>query len=82
MFDPGVCKAAIKHHGYCSGGWTRMSYSQKYPYYYDEYQRYLSGGGAAAALTLENCAWPTTRVATSHGFGTIGSGHHYSHAGG
>ncbi len=84
-FNPGACKVAVQHHGYCSGGWVPMNYSQKYPYYYDAHQRYLSGGGSGAVLPLENCSRPATHAAmhttTTHGFGAIGSGHHV-HAGG
>jgi hypothetical protein len=81
MFNPGVCKVAIKRQGYCQGGWVPMNYSQKYPYYYDEYQRFIAGGGAAVMAPLENCSRPGSHFVTTHGFGTIGTGHHV-HAGG
>jgi len=80
-FNSGVCKVAVSHHGYCSGGWVPMNYSQKYPFYYDQYQQFLAGGGAAVASPRENCSWPKSHSATTHGFGAIGSGHHHSHGG-
>ena len=79
-FNPGVCKVAVRHHGYCSGGaWVPMTYSQKYPNYYDSYQSYLSGGGLVASAADENCGRFGSHGSyfVSHGgFGRTGSGHH------
>jgi hypothetical protein len=77
-FNPGVCKTAVRHHGYCSGGaWVPMTYSQKYPNYYDSYQTYASGGGLVNAAAAENCGHSTYHSGfVSHGgFGHIGGGH-------
>jgi hypothetical protein len=55
-----------------------MTYSQKYPNYYDSYQTYLSGGGLVASAADENCGRLTSHSTyfVSHGgFGHTGSGH-------
>lgn len=47
-FNAQVCKVAIRHKGYCSGGaFVKMPYQQPYPYYYDSYSAFVSGGGLA-----------------------------------
>src|SRR6266849_6045228 len=81
-FNSKVCKPAIRHNGYCSGGtWVPMAYSQSYPDYFDSYLAYLSGGGAVAATPKENCRRPSTSLHAGHGisrggFGRTGAGHH------
>ena len=58
-----------------------MTYSQKYPNYYDSYQAYLSGGGLVTSAPSENCGHSGSHSTFAHssyvhgGFGYIGSGH-------
>ena len=77
-FNGRVCRIAIKHKGFCSGGaWTPMTYSQKYPYYYDKYAAYLLGGGAFLPFTEESCKNPDATLGhgiARGGFGTTGAG--------
>jgi hypothetical protein len=48
-FNAQVCKVAIRHKGYCSGGaFVKTAYAQPYPYYYDSYSTFVAGGGLAA----------------------------------
>ncbi len=68
-FNAQVCKTAIRHKGYCSGGaFVRTAYQQPYPYYYDSYSAYVSGGGLATP--------PESCLATRGGFGFHGAAHH------
>jgi hypothetical protein len=79
-FNVKACKVAIHHKGYCAGGnWVPTNYGQAYPYYYDSYQAYLTGGGPVAAASIENCKRPGSGFFSAHavhrgGFGTIGAG--------
>jgi hypothetical protein len=78
-FNAGVCKVALQHHGYCSGGaWVPMKYSQTYPNYYDSYQAYLSTGGLAVSAPEGDCGHRgrSTYFGTHGGFGATGSGRH------
>jgi hypothetical protein len=75
-FNQQACQAAVKSHGYCSGGaWVTQQY-QKYPYYYDLYQAYASAGRIATAARVETCRRP------GHGwfggFGAHGAAAHSS----
>ena len=74
-FNEKACQAAVKSHGYCSGGaWVQQPY-QKYPYYYDLYQVYASAGGIVNAAPVETCQRP--RHSGGHGgFGAIGAAFH------
>jgi hypothetical protein len=78
-FNAKVCKIAIHHKGYCAGGnWVPMTYAQAYPYYYDSYQTYLTGGGQVTAVSAENCSRPggffSGHGARRGGFGATGAG--------
>lgn len=80
-FNAKVCAAAVRHNRYCTGGqWVPMQYQQPYPYYYDAYQSYLSGGGVVTSLPTEKCGhlfagfFGGHRV-THRGFGSTGAGH-------
>ena len=80
-FSPSVCKTAVRHHGYCSGGaWIPATYQQSYPNYYDSYQSYLAGGGQVTPMLEEDCRRPHgffSAHGISHGgFGSTGRGHH------
>jgi len=78
-FNGQSCQLAIRHNGYCSGGaWTSMTYQWPYPFYYDAYSAFVSGGGLAAPFAIENCRAPG--MFSRGGFGAIGAGRH--HAGG
>ena len=76
-FDGKVCQSAIKQKGLCSGGaWVPMTYSEKYPYYYDQYSAYLLAGGMASPVAEESCKQPGFfgRLAIARGgFGTTGA---------
>jgi hypothetical protein len=64
-FNAQVCKVAIRHKGYCSGGaFVKMPYQQPYPYYYDSYRAFVSGGGLATQP--DSCA-------SRGGFGSHGA---------
>lgn len=64
-FNAQVCKVAIQHKGYCSGGaFVKTAYQQPYPFYYNSYSTFVSGGGLAAEP--ESCA-------TRGGFGSHGA---------
>src|SRR5579863_10014187 len=67
-FNAKVCKIAIHHKGYCSGGnWVPMTYAQAYPYYYDSYQTYMADGGQVTAAAVENCSRPRGGFFSAHG---------------
>jgi len=81
-FNIKACKVAVKHMGYCDGSaFVPMTYSERYPYYYDSYQAYLANGGAVTAAAVGNCERPHSgffglyRVRRG-GFGSTGAGHH------
>ncbi len=68
-FNAQVCKTAIRQKGYCSGGaFVKTAYQQPYPYYYDSYGAYVSGGGLATQ--------PESCVSTRGGFGFLGAARH------
>jgi hypothetical protein len=81
-FNAKVCKTAVRHNGYCAGGvWVPMTYQQHYPYYYDSFQQYQSGGNLASPALDGNCKRPSTGFFGVHGasrggFGSTGAGHH------
>jgi hypothetical protein len=79
-FSGQACQLAIRHQGYCSGAaWVPMTYSQPYPYYYDSYSAFVSGGGLAVAGPSGNCRHPGFFAAhgwARGGFGGTGSGRH------
>jgi hypothetical protein len=73
-FNGKACQAAVKSHGYCSGGaWVPQQY-QKYPYYYGRYQAYSSAGGIVAAAPVETCRPPRHLLGSHGGFGATGTG--------
>jgi len=76
-FNGKACQSAVKQRGYCAGNaWVPMTYQQRYPYYYDTYQQYLSAGGAVASAPVEKCSRPSHGFFAAHGFGSTGRGHH------
>jgi hypothetical protein len=83
-FNTKACKVAVKHMGYCDGSaFVPMTYSARYPYYYDSYQAYLANGGVATAAGVGNC-WQThnggffgIHGVSRGGFGSTGSGHRH-----
>jgi hypothetical protein len=71
MFNGKACQAAVRHKGFCSGGaWVPMTYSEKYPYFYDKYQSFISGGGVVTPFAAETCKQPGT---ARGGFGIFGT---------
>ena|ERR1035438_8042966 len=75
-FNGAVCNVAIRHNGYCSGGaWVPMTYQQPYPYYYDSYSAFVSGGGLATPAPDQSCKRPGF-FAAHGGFGSTGAGRH------
>jgi len=82
-FNIKACKVAVKHSGYCDGSsFVPMTYSERYPYYYDSYQAYLANGGVATAVEAGNCQHPHGGLfglygARRGGFGSTGGGHHH-----
>jgi hypothetical protein len=81
-FNVKACMVAVKHMGYCDGAnFVPMTYSQRYPAYYDSYQAYLANGGLATAAEAGNC-WHShggffgVHGFSRGGFGATGSGHH------
>lgn len=85
-FNGKACKVAVQHQGYCDGAsFVPMTYSQRYPNYYDSYQAYLANGGVATAAAAGNCRplyggffgmLGLSHGITHGGFGSTGSGHH------
>jgi hypothetical protein len=70
-FNESVCEKAVQEGGYYwDGKWTRMKYSQPYPYYYDLYREYLDNGGPVSAAPTGAYDVPVTRG----GFGSTGAG--------
>ncbi|HYW47077.1 MAG TPA: hypothetical protein VE959_29695 [Bryobacteraceae bacterium] len=75
-FNGKACQAAVKNHGYCSGGaWVPQQY-QKYPYYYGLYQAYASAAGVVTAAPVEACRRPSRLFGRHGGFGAIGAAVH------
>jgi len=76
-FNGKVCQTAVRRGGFCAGGsWVPMTYQQRYPYYYGQYQAYLTGGGVAGAFAEESCQRPAHGGHGVYGgFGAIGGGH-------
>ena len=80
-FNTKACKVAVKHMGYCDGSaFVPMTYSERYPYYYDSYQAYLANGGIATAAEAGNCRRPHSNYfgtpVSRGGFGSTGAGRH------
>jgi hypothetical protein len=80
-FNTKACKVAVKHMGYCDGStFVPMTYSQRYPNYYDSYQAYLGNGGVVTAAGAGNCPQLHggfgIHGVSRGGFGSTGSGHH------
>jgi len=78
-FSAQACQLAIRHKGYCSGAaWFPMRYSQPYPYYYDSYSAFISGGGLAVPAPLDcgHARFFATHGSTRGGFGATGAGRH------
>jgi hypothetical protein len=72
-FNEKACYAAVKSHGYCSGGtWVAQQY-QQYPYYYDLYRVYASAGGMVIPAAVERCG--RGGHAVYGGFGSHGVAH-------
>jgi hypothetical protein len=72
-FNQKACYAAVKHHGFCSGGaWVTQQY-QQYPYYYDLYRTYAAGGGPVTPAAVERCG--RGGHAVYGGFGAHGAAH-------
>jgi hypothetical protein len=83
-FNTTACKTAIHGGGYCSGGaWLPVAYTNPYPYYYDLYRGYLSGGGSVAPAGVEKCRRTASGWISSHGVshGGFGAAGHGGHAG-
>lgn len=79
-FNDQACQAAIQNGGYCwNGRWVRMKYSQPYPYYFDVYDAFVSGGGITSPAEVGACGPPVSSL--SHltgrrgGFGATSCGH-------
>jgi len=72
-FDQQACEDAVRSGGYYwNGSWVPMIYHYPYPYYYDSYRSYVSGGGAVHPTPSGAYASPGV---SRGGFGSIGAGH-------
>jgi hypothetical protein len=75
-FDQQACEDAVRSGGYYwNGGWVPMTYHYPYPYYYDSYRSYVSGGGHSQAVPTGAFAHPGASGVSRGGFGAIGAGH-------
>lgn len=80
QFNEAACRQAVKQHGYCAAGsWVASRYHDKYPYYYDLYQTFLTQGGTATPVEPGDCRRPFLSGAhgtARGGFGATGTGGH------
>jgi hypothetical protein len=76
-FNDVACQEAIRNGGYYwNGSWVPMRYSYPYPYYYDHYRSYTSGGGRVYAAPATTYGRPNSSPSvTRGGFGSTGSSH-------
>ncbi|MBZ5620892.1 MAG: hypothetical protein LAQ69_19505 [Acidobacteriia bacterium] len=84
-FNQQACQEAIDRGGYYwQGSWFPMVYHYPYPYYYDSYRGYVSGGGRvysapAGAYSHSTASGPSSSPSSSGvqrgGFGSTGAGH-------
>ena len=80
-FNELACQDAIQNRGYYyNGGWVPLMYHNPYPYYYDSYRHYVSGGGVVHSAPITSYSRPSG--SSSHGggverggFGSTGGGH-------
>jgi hypothetical protein len=89
-FNAVACSDAVQGGGYFwHGTWFPTRYQYAYPYYYDSYQRHVSGGGrvfgtppgtyahpaAVGGAAAGGVSAPSGGTVTRGGFGSTGSGH-------
>ncbi len=77
-FNDQACQAAVQNRGYCwNGRWVRMNYPQPYPYYFDVYDAFVSGGGITTPAEVDACGPPLTGwiYGRRGGFGHTSRGH-------
>jgi hypothetical protein len=86
FFDEMACQDAVRGGGYYYGGsWYPMVYSNPYPYYYDHYRTYVSGGGRVVGAPAGSYARPggaSSSGVERGGFGSTGAGHASGSGGG
>src|SRR6185369_12232162 len=71
-FNQQACQEAIDGRGYYWGGtWYPMVYSHPYPYYFDSYRSYTSGGGRVYTAPSE--AYRRSTTTSSGGSSATGS---------
>ena len=79
-FNEMACQDAVRSGGYYYGGsWYPMVYSNPYPYYYDHYRTYVSGGGRVVGAPAGSYARPGGATSSPGvergGFGSTGAAH-------
>src|ERR1035441_2340236 len=75
-FDQQACEEAVRSGGYYwNGSWVSMTYHYPYPYYFDSYRSYVSGGGSTQPAASGVYAHPGAPGVSRGGFGSIGAGH-------
>ena len=72
-FSEQACQEAVQKGGYYyNGSWFPMMYHYPYPYYYDSYRGYVSGGGVVRS---DPAASYSHSGVERGGVGTTGAGH-------
>jgi hypothetical protein len=83
-FNDFACQEAVRSGGYYWGGtWYPMVYHYPYPYYYDHYTSYRSGGGTVIMAPSGSYSRPSGSVTSAPssggvqrgGFGSTGASH-------
>ena len=75
-FNAQACQDAARNGGYYWGGtWYPMQYRNPYPYYYDQYQAYVSRGGTVAAEPANAYGKAPGASVVRGGFGSSGEAH-------
>jgi hypothetical protein len=82
-FSENACQEAVRDGGYhWHGAWFPMVYRSPYPYYFDAYRSYVSGGGASRPAPANAYSRPASGSGGQHGvsvprggFGSTGAGH-------
>ena len=74
-FNDLACQESVQSGGYYwQGSWYPMSYGRPYPYYYQQYNTYVSRGGAVSPTPPGAYSRPAG-AASRGGFGASGEAH-------
>lgn len=80
-FNEQACQNAVSSGGYYwHGSWYPRTYSQPYPYYYDQYHGYVARGGTVVSEPGTSYSRPASSTVRG-GFGSSGEAHGGGEAG-